>query len=331
MRVLSLVIACAIWIVAGCGSGESARAKVDPAAAAGDVREVTGTVTGVLAGERRALSVGDVVAAGELIETGGDGDVVIELRHNHVHWHLGPSQARKPLDAAAWTASAPTDRADPGGDRTAAAGRLAEREGADTASTAVPTGGGSGSGSGSGAGSDVDQQRAVEPVEPVEPPEPIEPVEPKRDHVKRKGKKPTAEDPKSDPAPDDLRTPTDGCDEIACTIDPSPTCCMKFRASGRLEKRSGGGDSSDPPEQLDSAAIRAAMTGIKGELVGCGSTHVGTKIRIKLKVLPSGAVDTVTVEGIEDSAVVGCLTSAARRATFPRTQRGGSFSYPIVF
>lgn len=104
----------------------------DPAIAAGDVREVTGTVTATRDQASRALGVGDVVASGDRIVTGPDGEVVIELRHNHVRWRLGPDQAKTPMEAAAWSAPPPT-AAEISGDRSAVAGRHAEREAADTA------------------------------------------------------------------------------------------------------------------------------------------------------------------------------------------------------
>ncbi|MCB9563423.1 MAG: AgmX/PglI C-terminal domain-containing protein [Kofleriaceae bacterium] len=63
---------------------------------------------------------------------------MIELRHNGVTWRLGPWQRRQVAAAAAW--NAPKQQQGGGGgtaERTAAAGREGEREGADTAASAL--------------------------------------------------------------------------------------------------------------------------------------------------------------------------------------------------
>jgi hypothetical protein len=113
-----------------CGSKDATPA-VQPGAVAGKVLEVSGSVRVGM----RTLAVGDQVKSDEAIETGSDGDVVIELAHNQVRWELGPNRKVKPIESAAWTAtrsgSAPQVDQD-----TSAAGRPAERSAADTSTSA---------------------------------------------------------------------------------------------------------------------------------------------------------------------------------------------------
>jgi len=50
-----------------------------------------------------------------------------------------------------------------------------------------------------------------------------------------------------------------------------------------------------------------------------------------VKVAGSGAVSSVTVKESPDSALGSCVASAVQKATFAKTQNGGSFSYPFTF
>lgn len=87
------------------------------------------------------LKPGDKVVGADVVVTQGDGSVAIRLDHNGALWNLGPDRRVKVSESAAWTAlpdkgarlvSGKTER-----DRTAAAGRHAERQAANTAATAV--------------------------------------------------------------------------------------------------------------------------------------------------------------------------------------------------
>ena len=121
----------------GCSSKGSGAPKVEPGKPAGDVREVTGAVTATRSGEKRVLAVGDEVSGDDVIETGPDGSIVIELRHNEVEWSLGPGQKKQVAESAAW--KAPKGGKGSTDERSTAAGRHAEREAAETAETAVAT------------------------------------------------------------------------------------------------------------------------------------------------------------------------------------------------
>jgi hypothetical protein len=69
--------------------------------AAGTVRAASGSVT--VAG--KPLSVGDHVAAGDIVTTGDHSNVVIQLTHNGADWELGPNRAVRVADSIAWKVS----------------------------------------------------------------------------------------------------------------------------------------------------------------------------------------------------------------------------------
>src|SRR3569623_2225451 len=123
------VLACAA--VAAFGTKDSAPAA-QPGAVAGKVLEVAGSVK---VGAKQ-LAVGDPVKTDDLIETGADGNVAIELAHNGARWELGPNQKLRPTESIAWKqerhgSAAQVDQAP------SAAGRPAERSAADTATSAA--------------------------------------------------------------------------------------------------------------------------------------------------------------------------------------------------
>jgi hypothetical protein len=144
-----LSLAAALVAAACSSSGDRGAAPAD-GAPAGDVTEKRGDVRAIRAGASRALEVGGVVAADDVIKTGADGRVAILLRHNHVTWALGPGKEKKVSESAAWTAAAGAGSEVVTEDHSYAAGRDGERSAADTSAT---SGGGSASGSGMASGS----------------------------------------------------------------------------------------------------------------------------------------------------------------------------------
>src|SRR5687767_2985333 len=137
-------------VLAGCGSKESSGPAVVPGAPAGDVKEVTGTVTARRGDEApRALAVGDVVSGDDVITTAEGSSVVIELHHNGVRWSLAAGHSKRLGDSAAWKAPK-RGEATATDERSTAAGRHAEREAAETAATSETGVADKGSGGGSG-------------------------------------------------------------------------------------------------------------------------------------------------------------------------------------
>jgi hypothetical protein len=118
-------------VVSACGFRSDAPAA-QPGAVAGTVLEVSGAVkVGAV-----ALAVGSTVKTDDVIETGADGSVVIELAHNRARWELGPNNKKKPTESLAWTAAKAEGSAARTTEQTTAAGRPAERSAADSASSA---------------------------------------------------------------------------------------------------------------------------------------------------------------------------------------------------
>jgi hypothetical protein len=140
MRIIVLVAA--LGLSAACESGSSDSGKApELSAPAGKVVDIEGTVRArPERGEARALALGDEVRGSDIIETGPEGSVRIELYHNNAQWSLGPDKQRQVSESEAWRLPRQprqplltrTDDTDP----TAAAGRQAERHAADTLATA---------------------------------------------------------------------------------------------------------------------------------------------------------------------------------------------------
>ncbi len=111
-------------------------AKVQPGVAAGKVLEVRGSVTVRRDAVARPLAVGETVEGNDVIETGADGSVVIELSHNLARWELGANRTSKVSESVAWSLPKKTGEAKSVEQTSAAAGRHAERSAAETSVSA---------------------------------------------------------------------------------------------------------------------------------------------------------------------------------------------------
>ncbi len=109
-------------------------------APAGNVVEVTGTVTATGATGARTLRVGDTVTADDAIDT-GTGSVAIVLAHNAARWELGPDHHdAKVRESPAWKLAKQDGVAKSIEVQTTPAGREAEHTAVDTvASTTTAT------------------------------------------------------------------------------------------------------------------------------------------------------------------------------------------------
>lgn len=133
LRVLVVGLLAAV-AVAGCGK-DSAAPQVAPNAPAGRVVDVSGKVGATRGGVARRLAIGTDVYADDVIETPSDGAVVIELFHNNARWAVDGSLKSRVDESAAWGLAkqdTPTKLVE---HATSAAGRNAERLGADTMSS----------------------------------------------------------------------------------------------------------------------------------------------------------------------------------------------------
>lgn len=118
--------------LAACSSDKapatSASSSSASTAVAGRVIEVSGTVT--VAG--KPLAKGDTVTAKDTVDTGADGNVVIELAHNNVRWALGPNKHVRVDTSLAWSQPKAAGSAAGGTAESTSAGRHAERSAAGT-------------------------------------------------------------------------------------------------------------------------------------------------------------------------------------------------------
>jgi len=110
--------------------------KSQPGVAAGKVVEVAGTVTVRHNDVAQPLATGATVEGDDVIETGADGHVIIELSHNLARWELGANKKSKVRESMAWGLAKKSGDVAHVEQDTAAAGRNAERSAADTSVSA---------------------------------------------------------------------------------------------------------------------------------------------------------------------------------------------------
>lgn len=137
--------------------------------------------------------------------------------------------------------------------------------------------------------------------------------------------------PKAEPAKADSGG---GCDEVSCVLNNyDGACCAKFR------KKGGGGGAapsashnSDLPDSLDRSMISTGIAAVKARVSSCGDkSSAKGKVKVHVKVGGDGRVGDVSVETSPDPALGSCVAAAVKKASFAKTQTGGSFSYPFVF
>lgn len=129
----------AVSAAAACSGGRDAP-QVQPGVAAGTIVELAGTVTATRGTATRTLGVSDVISGDDVIQTGADGHVLIALTHNNARWELGPNKQQQVSGSLAWSLARQAPPATNVTETTTAAGRHAEKSGADTASTSATTG-----------------------------------------------------------------------------------------------------------------------------------------------------------------------------------------------
>ena len=123
-------------------------------------------------------------------------------------------------------------------------------------------------------------------------------------------------------------------------------CCAKFHkgggggggnsggggggGGGGSKPASGGG--GDLPDSLDRGMISSAIANVKARVTACGEkSSAKGKVKVHVKVAGNGSVSSVNVETTPDAGLGSCVQAAVQKATFAKTQSGGSFSYPFVF
>jgi predicted Zn finger-like uncharacterized protein len=125
------------------------------------------------------------------------------------------------------------------------------------------------------------------------------------------------------------------CDEVSCVLNNyEGACCSKFRKGGG--GGGGGGRASgsrgDLPESLDRAMISEGVGKVKPRVMSCGERSPAKgQVKVSVKVAPDGRVTNVTVKNTPDASLGNCVASMMQKATFAKTQTGGSFAYPYTF
>ncbi len=78
--------------------------------------------------------------------------------------------------------------------------------------------------------------------------------------------------------------------------------------------------------------ISAGIGNVKARVTACGDKSPAKgKVKVHVKVGGDGRVTSVSVETSPDPALGACVSAAVQKATFAKTQNGGSFGYPFVF
>ena len=298
----------ALLVAAACGGDNGASqgvaTGVAASAEAGKVRELGGKVTATRNGETRSLATGGAVSADDVIDTGTDGSVVIELAHNNALWSLESGIKARVDQSVAWglgkqEAAKPVEHA------TSSAGRHAGREAAATSITAAES-------PSTAATPEPEKARAMEQPKPTT------------------GSK-TAP-PKPPQSKDGVASsrPSVGCDEVSCVLngDGNP-CCAKFKKSG------GGGNAANAPNALPDSPgrvdIQTAMAKIKPRVAACGTNaSVTGTIKLTVKVGADGKVTSVEIKQTPDPKVDACVIDAVKKIELPRSRHGISFTYPIT-
>jgi outer membrane biosynthesis protein TonB len=130
------------------------------------------------------------------------------------------------------------------------------------------------------------------------------------------------------------------CDEVSCVLgNYEGACCAKYKKTKGGGGGGGGGDpgpskpKSDLPDALDRSMISAGVGNVKARVTACGDkSSAKGKVKVHVKVGPDGHVSgSPSVEQSPDPALGACVANAMSKATFAKTQNGGSFSYPFVF
>lgn len=303
---------------------------------AGRVLEVSGAVT--VAG--KPLANGDTVLADAVVDTGADGNVVIELLHNNARWQLGPNKHVRVNESLAWKEPKRTAPVAQVEQDTASAGRPAERTAVDTVATA----------------------NADAPKEPETAPKPT-PKERAIEAAKQSGVIGALGGDK--PASDTFGAGGLGISGTGEGGGGTGEGTIGIGKIGTLGKGGGGGTgqgygtgagrlggstSKSPTVQtgtpvvqgsLDKEIIRRIIRRHANRLRFCYEKGLQTnptlegRVNVKFVITKDGTVSSAQDAGstITDQTVVGCVVQAFKQMQFPAPVGGGIvvINYPVVF
>jgi hypothetical protein len=324
----------AIALMAGaCGGSDSGGGPPAEDVAAGRVVEVSGAVSAERPGaggavERRSLKLHDEVAGMDTIVTAADASVTIRLDHNGARWTLDGGQKKQLSTSAAWRAPKQGSAEALAGERddhTAAAGRHAEREAAETRATGglrpmMPE-----------KRAEPENAAAAPPGAPAPAPAPMPPPPARLDEGKM-GKRETsrapgqyemkrkAEPPRKEPPAKPIRMsdPTDPLGgDWESPRSPAPPPPPDKQVSGSVDKT------------VLVAAVRDRSAGFERCWADSGRTGE-LKVQLRISLDAGGQVTSVSAGGA-DGTLATCLERAAKAITFAAPGAPVQFTYPLVF
>ncbi|HUJ59090.1 MAG TPA: hypothetical protein VLX92_11380 [Kofleriaceae bacterium] len=112
-----------------------------------------------------------------------------------------------------------------------------------------------------------------------------------------------------------------GCDEVSCVLtDYASACCARYPRPPK------------PLPDFDRDMISTGIAAVRDQARACSKRSSATGIvKVHVRVDPSGHVASVFVAQTPDDALGACVEAVVRKAHFPATAAGGSFSYPFPF
>ena len=135
-----------------------------------------------------------------------------------------------------------------------------------------------------------------------------------------------------DPVPVPVPLPVPDSGSVPAPDQPVPAAVAEDPAP-ELEPEPPVVEAPAIPESLDAPMIKSAVAAVLEPIRACGDRFPDASGLVKLgvKVHPDGTVAKVDVIDTDSRRLGACAADAMRDATFPATQRGGSFSYPFRF
>jgi predicted Zn finger-like uncharacterized protein len=125
------------------------------------------------------------------------------------------------------------------------------------------------------------------------------------------------------------------CDEVSCVLNNyEGACCAKFKKNkgGTTASKPASGGGGDLPDSLDRTMISDGVAKVKARVMACGDkSSAKGQVKVSVKVNPDGSVANVSVKTTPDPGLGSCVQGAMSKASFKKTQNGGSFGYPFVF
>jgi len=119
------------------------------------------------------------------------------------------------------------------------------------------------------------------------------------------------------------------CDEVSCVLEKyARPCCARYKPADSGFKPAFPGQL----EALDKVAVKEGIEGVKPRVISCGEKIAakGT-VKVAMTVAPDGTVKDASVADSPTPELGQCVAKALRAATFAKTAKGGTFTYPFVF